>query len=58
MLCFKHPSTRIMLCLRNFKLLPEKEKVYYRGSREVPLILKPKKPIDMIGTFGKEEKLE
>ncbi|MFQ5672496.1 MAG: DUF4384 domain-containing protein [Nitrospinales bacterium] len=36
----------------------EREKTYFRGSRKVPLVLKPKKPIDMLGTLGKEEKLE
>ena len=35
----------------------EKGKVYFRGSRQIPLVSKPKKPKDMIGTFGKEEKL-
>ena len=29
--------------------------VYMRGSRKVPLLDKPKKPIDMIGTPGREE---
>ena len=33
----------------------EKNKIYTRGSRKIPILEKPKKPIDMIGTFGKEE---
>ena len=27
---------------------------YIRGSRKIPIIVKPKKPTDMIGTFGNE----
>jgi len=34
------------------------KETYFRGSRKVPLVLKPKKPIDMLGTLGREEKLE
>ncbi|MFQ5717364.1 MAG: DUF4384 domain-containing protein, partial [Nitrospinales bacterium] len=33
----------------------EKNRTYLRGSRKIPLIPKPKKPIDMIGTFGREQ---
>jgi hypothetical protein len=33
----------------------EKNKMYTRGARKIPILEKPKKPIDMIGTFGKEE---
>jgi TolB-like protein len=32
----------------------EKNQSIMRGSRRIPLIEKPKKPIDMIGTMGKE----
>jgi TolB-like protein len=32
----------------------EKNQSIMRGSRKIPLIDKPKKPIDMIGTMGKE----
>jgi len=32
----------------------EKDQRIMRGSRKIPLIDKPKKPIDMIGTMGKE----
>ena len=28
---------------------------YIRGSRKIPIIAKPKKPTDMIGTFGNEQ---
>ena len=28
---------------------------YTRGSRKIPIIEKPKKPDDMIGTFGNEQ---
>ena len=34
----------------------EKGKVYTRGSRKIPILPKPDKPKDMIGTFGNEEK--
>ena len=36
----------------------EKEKVYFRGSRQIPLVSKPKKPKDMIGTFGSKLKVD
>ncbi len=32
-----------------------KNQTFIRGSRKIPLIEKPEKPIDMIGTFGNEE---
>ncbi|PIR00340.1 MAG: hypothetical protein COV66_07610 [Nitrospinae bacterium CG11_big_fil_rev_8_21_14_0_20_45_15] len=32
-----------------------KEQVYTRGSRKIPILEKPEKPIDMIGTMGNEE---
>jgi TolB-like protein len=34
----------------------ERSQVYERGTRKVPLIEKPKKPIDMIGRVGNEPK--
>jgi TolB-like protein len=34
----------------------ERSQVYERGSRKIPLIDKPKKPIDMIGDVGNERK--
>jgi TolB-like protein len=36
----------------------EKEKVYSRGSRQIPLPSKPKKPKDTIGTFGSKLKMD
>ena len=34
----------------------KKGETYTRGSRKIPILEEPKKPIDMIGTFGNEEK--
>ena len=33
----------------------KKGETYTRGSRKIPILEEPKKPIDMIGTFGMEE---
>ena len=33
----------------------KKGETYTRGSRKIPILEEPKKPIDMIGTFGNEE---